>query len=123
MRARQGCDRLMTQRRSPGCNASRRSMTRRTSSTSIKTSSRPRSPSFTIDRRRTVMAQLVGKRFDAPDEVRGFTDGKGRIELVDLNGHSVGLGTFEPGWRWSHHVKPIANTTSCQVEHIGYILE
>ena len=47
------------------------------------------------------MAQLVGKRFENPDEVREFTDGKGRVELVDLNGHAIGLGTFEPGWRWS----------------------
>jgi quercetin dioxygenase-like cupin family protein len=69
------------------------------------------------------MADLAGKRFESPDEVREFTDGKGRVELVDLNGHAVGRGTFEPGWRWSEHVKPIAGTDSCQVEHIGYVLE
>ena len=62
------------------------------------------------------------KRFENPDEVREFTDGKGRVELVDLNGHPVGLGIFEPGWRWSENVKPIAGTDSCQVEHIGYVL-
>jgi len=45
------------------------------------------------------MAELVGERFESPDEVREFTDGKGRVDLVDLNGHAVGLGTFEPGWR------------------------
>ena len=60
------------------------------------------------------MADLAGKRFESPDEVREFTDGKGRVELVDLNGHAVGRGTFEPGWRWSEHVKPIAGTDSCQ---------
>lgn len=69
------------------------------------------------------MAELTGKSFDHPDEVREFVDEKGRVELVDLNGHAVGLGTFEPGWRWSEHVKPIAGTESCQVEHIGYVLE
>jgi Cupin domain len=69
------------------------------------------------------MAELVGKRFENADEVREFTGGKGRVELVDLNGHAVGLGTFEPGWRWSENVKPIAGTDSCQVEHIGYVLE
>ena len=31
------------------------------------------------------MAELVGKRFESPDEVREFTDGKGRVDLVDLN--------------------------------------
>ena len=69
------------------------------------------------------MAELVGKRFENADEVREFAGGKGRVELVDLNGHAVGLGTFEPGWRWSENVKPIAGTDSCQVEHIGYVLE
>jgi acyl dehydratase len=73
--------------------------------------------------RRSEMAQLAGKRFDSPDEVREFTEGKGRVELVDLNGHAVGLGTFEPGWQWSKNVKPLAGTDSCQVEHIGFVLE
>ena len=68
------------------------------------------------------MAQLVGKRFESPDEVREFR-GKGFVELVDLNGHAVGRGTFEPGWRWSENVKPIAGTESCQVDHIGYMLK
>ena len=72
---------------------------------------------------RSVMAELAGKRFEDPDEVREFTDGKGRVDLVDLNGHAIGLGTFEPGWRWSQNVKPMAGTDSCQVEHIGYVLE
>jgi class 3 adenylate cyclase len=29
---------------------------------------------------------------------------------------------FEPGWRWSEHVKPIVSTESCQVHHIGYVV-
>ena len=69
------------------------------------------------------MAELVGKRFESPDEVREFTDGGGNVRLVDLNGHAVGLGRFEPGWRWSANVKPIVGTDSCQVEHIGYVME
>lgn len=68
------------------------------------------------------MATLMGKRFESPDEVREFTDGTGNVKLVNLNGHTVGLGTFEPGWRWSNNVKPIAGTDSCQVGHIGYVL-
>jgi uncharacterized cupin superfamily protein len=69
------------------------------------------------------MAELVGKQFETPDETREFTEGKGRVELVDLNGNAVGRGTFEPGWRWSQNVKPLAGTDSCQVEHIGYVLQ
>jgi quercetin dioxygenase-like cupin family protein len=69
------------------------------------------------------MAEIKGKGFESPDEVRSFKDGKGQVELVDLNGHMIGRGTFEPGWRWSEHVKPLSGTDSCQVEHIGYVLE
>ena len=29
--------------------------------------------------------------------------------------------TFEPGWKWSECVKPVAGTDSCQVRHIGLI--
>lgn len=30
---------------------------------------------------------------------------------------------FEPGWRWSNDIKPIAGTQSCQTHHLGYVLE
>ena len=31
------------------------------------------------------MAELAGKRFESPDEIREFTDGGGRVAVVDLN--------------------------------------
>ena len=61
------------------------------------------------------------KSFDAPDETRPF-EGKGQVKAVQLAGHTVGHGTFEPGWKWSQNVKPIAGTDSCQVAHFGYVL-
>jgi len=64
--------------------------------------------------------QLRKKRFDHPDEVR--TVEKGRIEIVELGELVVGRAIFEPGWRWSEHVKPIVGTESCQVHHIGYVI-
>lgn len=67
------------------------------------------------------MSVLEGKRFDAPDEVRAF-QAHGRVELVQLATGAVGRGTFEPGWRWSNDVKPLAGTDSCQVAHVGYVL-
>ncbi|MBZ4323519.1 cupin domain-containing protein [Streptomyces huiliensis] len=67
------------------------------------------------------MAGLVRKSFDAPEEVRPFEGGKGRMELVSLGTGPVGRGTFEPGWRWSSHVKPIAGTDSCQAAHTAYV--
>ncbi|HEV3310819.1 MAG TPA: cupin domain-containing protein [Chloroflexota bacterium] len=69
------------------------------------------------------MVRLQAKKFSAPDEVREFKGSKGRIELVEMDGNTIGLGRFEPGWRWSEHVKPLIDTDSCQVEHIGYVLE
>jgi class 3 adenylate cyclase/quercetin dioxygenase-like cupin family protein len=64
--------------------------------------------------------QLRRKRFDRPDEVR--TVEKARIELVELGELAVGRAIFEPGWRWSEHVKPIVGTASCQVHHLGYVV-
>ncbi len=66
------------------------------------------------------MGGLVSKSFDATEDVRTFE--KGRIEVVTLGGATVGRATFEPGWRWSQCVKPIAGTDSCQVAHLGYVV-
>src|SRR6187401_3567383 len=61
------------------------------------------------------------KNFDSPDETRPF-EGKGQAKVVQLAGHTVAEGTFEPGWKWSENVRPIAGTDSCQVSHLGYCL-
>jgi len=64
--------------------------------------------------------QASSRKFDQPDEVREFAD-HGRLEIITLgNDMMVGHGVFEPGWRWSNDVKPIAETESCEAEHIGY---
>ena len=57
--------------------------------------------------------------FRAPDEVRPF-EGKGRAEIVTVMGRQIGRATFEPGWRWSENVKPIAGTDQCEFSHLGY---
>ena len=67
------------------------------------------------------MAVLETKSFSSPDETREFA-GKGSMNIVNVGGMSVGKGTFEPGWRWSVNVKPIAGTDSCQALHVGYIV-
>jgi hypothetical protein len=56
--------------------------------------------------------------FEQPDEVREFP--KGRLELVNIGGVSVGRGIFEPGWKWSESVQPIAKTKSCEAAHFQY---
>ena len=67
------------------------------------------------------MASLEVKSFDSPDETRPF-EGNGQADVVNVAGKTIGKGTFEPGWRWSENVKPIAQTDSCQVSHLGYVL-
>ncbi|MGH2951744.1 MAG: cupin domain-containing protein [Solirubrobacterales bacterium] len=65
------------------------------------------------------MAQATGKSFESPDETRPF-EGKGRLDIVEIAGRKVGRAVFEPGWKWSNNVKPIAQTESCQVHHVHY---
>ena len=64
------------------------------------------------------MAKLQKKNMSAPDETRNIA--KGKIDFVKLEGFTFGLMTFEPGWKWSESIKPMANTDSCQVTHLGY---
>jgi quercetin dioxygenase-like cupin family protein len=66
------------------------------------------------------MNAVVLKRFERPDEVRNFD--KGKFEIVRLAGVTVGKATYEPGWKWSEHVRPVAGTPSCQVEHVGLVV-
>jgi len=65
------------------------------------------------------MAGLEIKNVSSPDETRSFAD-KGQGGIFDISGHSVMYGTFEPGWRWSEHVKPAAGTDKCEATHLMY---
>lgn len=58
------------------------------------------------------------KHFKTPDEVRTFP--KGKVEIVKIGGAVIGRAIFEPGWRWSTSVQPIAKTKSCQAPHFAY---
>ena len=66
------------------------------------------------------MVETILKRFETPDEVREFE--KGRFEIVRLGGLTIGRATYQPGWKWSEHVSPIAGTRLCEVEHVGLVL-
>jgi quercetin dioxygenase-like cupin family protein len=63
---------------------------------------------------------MIRMSLDTPEETRPFADGKGKLELVNREAGPVGRATFEPGWKWSLHIKPIAQTDSCQAAHLGY---
>ncbi len=58
------------------------------------------------------------RNIDSPDETRPF-QAHGKVDVVTLGDFTLGKGVFEPGWRWSEDVKPIAGTESCQTRHTG----
>ena len=64
--------------------------------------------------------RLQRRRFSEPSDVR--TIPHGRIDVVDLDDTVVGRMTYEPGWRWSVDVQPIAGTDTCQYHHLGVTL-
>jgi hypothetical protein len=66
------------------------------------------------------MDSTILKRFDTPDETRTFE--KGRFDLVRIGGSVIGRAAYEPGWKWSLHVAPLAGTPLCPVEHLGLVL-
>lgn len=68
---------------------------------------------------RTLTAEKAETRnFAKPDEVREFP--KGRLELVTIGNATIGRGIFEPGWKWSESVQPLAKTHSCEAPHFQY---
>lgn len=58
------------------------------------------------------------KQFGQPDELRKFK--KGKLQLIKLGMATIGRVVYEPGWKWSEHVKPIAKTKSCEASHFLY---
>jgi hypothetical protein len=55
-----------------------------------------------------------------PTEVRSFPFG--RFELFRIGGLEIGRSVYEPGWRWTEHLRPSAGTELCEVEHVGLVL-
>lgn len=66
------------------------------------------------------VTRLESKSHAVPDETR--SPAKTRIEVVRLEGFTIGRFNFEPGWRWSECIKPVAGTDSCQLSHVGYVV-
>ncbi len=71
--------------------------------------------------------KAVTRNFMKPDERRDFK-GHGHLDVLtfatkERGDLMIGKGVFEPGWKWSTDVKPIAGTDSCTAEHFGYCLK
>ncbi|MEO6471504.1 MAG: cupin domain-containing protein [Aeromicrobium sp.] len=67
------------------------------------------------------MAAMEKRNIGTPHETRDF-QAHGHMDVVTLGNFTLGKGTFEPGWKWSEDVKPIAGTESCMTRHSGVCL-
>lgn len=77
-------------------------------------------PTFSKELEETLMLEVILKRFEKPDEVRTFE--KGKFELLQVGGMTIGRATYEPGWKWSVHVGQGLGKKSCDVEHVGMVI-
>jgi quercetin dioxygenase-like cupin family protein len=64
--------------------------------------------------------QIEQRDFAQSDEVRTFE--RGYAEILRVGGMEIGRLVFQPGWRWSEHVKPLAGTELCEAPHFQYHL-
>jgi hypothetical protein len=66
------------------------------------------------------MQQTEHRSFESADEVRAFPSG--HADILKVGDSEIGRLVFEPGWRWSKDLKPIAGTDSCEAPHFQYHL-
>ncbi len=62
---------------------------------------------------------IIAKSLAESEKSRTFIDGSAR-SIVRLRSAVVGLGTYQPGWKWSLHAG--AQTGKPSENHIGYII-
>ncbi|MDD1775880.1 MAG: cupin domain-containing protein [Candidatus Methanomethylicus sp.] len=60
---------------------------------------------------------LQKKNFQKPDEIQTYPNL--RVENIRMGDLLVSKQTYQPGWRWSKDIKPIAKTETCQAHHFG----
>ncbi|MDQ6669488.1 MAG: hypothetical protein M3069_01785 [Chloroflexota bacterium] len=67
-------------------------------------------------------APVQGKSFRATDrETRAFGE-LAQAEIMQLGDTTAARVTFQPGFRWTEHIKPIVGTELCQARHVGYVV-
>jgi quercetin dioxygenase-like cupin family protein len=67
-----------------------------------------------------VVTQLEVKSHNSPDETR--RPDKTVLDIVTVGDYTIGRVTFEPGWTWANSIKPVVQTDSCQLNHVGFCL-
>ena len=66
------------------------------------------------------MADISIRRFETAERVRSFD--RGRFEVVEIGGLTLGRATYAAGWRWSVDVGAAADQAFCPVEHVGIVV-
>ena len=65
--------------------------------------------------------ELHVKSFDIPDD--SFPVGNiARVEFLHLGETDAHRATFQPGFRWTEHVKPLVDTDLCEIPHTGIVV-
>jgi ketosteroid isomerase-like protein len=67
------------------------------------------------------MAQTHISNLERDGEVRNF-QAHGHAVVGSAGGAARGVGTVEPGWRFSVDVGPMVGTAICETRHLGYVL-
>ncbi len=65
------------------------------------------------------MAGIISAAAENPETRRKFLDGSTRSHAL-LRSVAIGLGVYQPGWRWSQHAGP--QTGKPSENHVGYVL-
>jgi class 3 adenylate cyclase len=66
------------------------------------------------------MVRLQIQSFARSGNTRTFPNGS--TTVLELGDNVVGYGVYEPGFRWSEDLAPLAGTSTCQLDHVGYAL-
>jgi hypothetical protein len=73
-----------------------------------------------VHRKEIALLGVILKQFENADEVRVFD--KGKFEIVHIGGMTIGRASYEPGWKWSEHVAPVAGAPRCVIEHVRMVV-
>ena len=64
-------------------------------------------------------SNIIAKSLANSENSRTFLDGSTR-SVAQLRSATIGLGTYQPGWKWSLHAgKQTGNTSE---NHVGYVI-
>jgi len=60
------------------------------------------------------------RSFESPDDRMSFRHG--HVDIVNIGGRRLLRVTFEPGFRWSVDMSPVAKTELCQMRHVFWVV-